>query len=1620
MWKARIGTGAFLALVMAIDPSVLPAQSMKGAGADDGLLVIYGRRAPSREGDIDHLEQIFFSLPADLADRVYLRLYDPETSGAGDFTYGGSTDAQTVFRLFGGAGAYSGTERPQPVADGARAAERAFDPAPGPGTLIGEQAFGNDPATDQRWVVLTALRATQGEVIGDRAYFRLDVLGTEGNDGNGYSLSVSLQRDGDRAPEGVEIFAYDPTVRWAAGQPPTLVRFAGPGEGALTVQNFDGASADFALVTTFADLPLKSSGQDSWVSDQVETGETDLALTFSGGFETPNDVTLTVFDAAGRALPLTMPPTRAPLPARPVAAGSASPLADCRAVAFDASATSGRLPLGYTWLFGDGETSSEPVIAHRYAAPGRYTARLEVLEPGNRPGRGAAIDLPVHVRNAPIAVPGADIVVAPGEPVGFDASASIASDSPITRYLWRFGDGAEARGMTASHSYAAPGQFRAVLRVEDDSTHPCDFGVETRRVMVNFPPVAEAGTDQQAVVGQTISVSAGASYDIDGRIDRFVWDMGDGTTLEGETVSHAYGAPGAYQVTLTVTDDSGVANARATDHLRIAVNAPPVPAFTLPSRPLSVSEVATLDAGGSSDADGRILSYIWDFGDGATGEGPLVTYAWGRAGDFPVTLTVIDDSGTGSALQSLTQTIRIDAAPVADAGPDQFVTASVVRFDGSGSTDPDGKVAGWTWDFGDGTTGSGETVDHAYARPGVYQVALTVIDDSGAPLNHSRDSMTVTINASPIADAGPALTVAPGAEFTLSGAASVDPDGRIARYLWRFPDGATAEGARVSHRLDAPGLYPVVLSVFDDFAGGAATDEAEVLITVNAAPVAVAGPDRRIAPGESVIFDAGNSYDPDGRITAWRWDFDDLGAPLEAARVERAYLTPGAWSAQLTVTDDSGVLNATASDAVTIRVNSPPIAEAGPEIVTESLYVTFDGGSSSDADGDTLIYQWDFGDGSAPVLGQQVTHAYPRPGLYPVTLHVDDGSGLANAGGSDATTVRIRARPVADAGATREVCSGEPVLFDASGSRDPDGGALLYAWDFGDGEQSDLINPTKVYRKAGLYPVTLWVRNETGSDYGSDMDRIAALVRQGPMADAGPDLRVCANTAVRFDGSGSQDADGAVDAFAWSFGDGASGAGMTPSHVFTEPGRYSVTLTITGDAQGSCSPYDADSAEVEVIPAPQLEIEAPDRAGAGAEVRLAARLTGAGQVETLHWDFGDGTTAEGTEVAHRWAEPGAYPIRLRVTLSGGAEACGDLEVSQRVVINAAPTARLDGPEDLSLGQEGRFDASGSDDGDGVLVGYEWDFGDGSTATGVMAEHSYAQPGDYDLRLTVRDDAGVANSQASVTRRIRVAAPPPAVLAAPATACPGQPLDWAVEVAPGTVARWSFGDGATAEGAEVSHAFDGPGLYPLRLSLDDGAGRIGSETGQEVYVRVNAAPRAEAGPDRLVCPGEPVVFDAGGSSDPDGALAGYDWVFSDGITLTGPRVERVFDTPGALEVRLTVRDDSGAAGCDAASASARVLVNAPPLVDAGPDRSLPVGGAHDALWFDASDARDPDGQGVSLTWDFGDGTTAGGARVRHGYAAPGRYRVTVEARDASGLACGVARDTALVEALPRSP
>jgi PKD repeat protein len=193
--------------------------------------------------------------------------------------------------------------------------------------------------------------------------------------------------------------------------------------------------------------------------------------------------------------------------------------------------------------------------------------------------------------------------------------------------------------------------------------------------------------------------------------------------VPGTVGAIAYLSSGASNAPVNVALTSFAASSTAPTQ-----NQPPTAAFTSSCTQLT----CTFNGSGSSDADGTITSYAWDFGDGATGSGVNPTHAFVASGTYPVTLTVTDNQGASS---SIGHSVTVTAAPPNQPPTAVFTTSCTqltCAFDGSLSSDPDGTITSYAWDFGDGGTGTGATPSHTYTTAGTYPVTLTVTDDDDA------------------------------------------------------------------------------------------------------------------------------------------------------------------------------------------------------------------------------------------------------------------------------------------------------------------------------------------------------------------------------------------------------------------------------------------------------------------------------------------------------------------------------------------------------------------------------------------------------------------------------------------------------------------------------------------------------------------------------------------------------------------------------------------------------------------------------------------------------------------------------------------------------------------------
>jgi trimeric autotransporter adhesin len=281
----------------------------------------------------------------------------------------------------------------------------------------------------------------------------------------------------------------------------------------------------------------------------------------------------------------------------------------------------------------------------------------------------------------------------------------------------------------------------------------------------------------------------------------------------------------------------------------VVPNKPPTASFTQQCTALSCS----FDASASSDPDGTIAGYSWDFGDGTTGTGATPNHTYANGGTYTVTLTVTDNqNATGTATSQVTVT-----TPPPNQPPTASFTSScsylVCSFDGTASSDPDGTVAGYSWDFGDGTTSTSATPSHTYSSSGTYTVTLTVTDNQNAT-GTKTSAVTVAANQAPTASFTQQCT---NLNCTFDGTASADSDGHVTGYAWSFGDGTSGSGATPSHNYLAAGTYTVTLTVTDD---QGATGTTTSQLTVTGIPTYVADAFNRTVASGWGSADTGGAY----------------------------------------------------------------------------------------------------------------------------------------------------------------------------------------------------------------------------------------------------------------------------------------------------------------------------------------------------------------------------------------------------------------------------------------------------------------------------------------------------------------------------------------------------------------------------------------------------------------------------------------------------------------------------------------------------------------------------------------------------------------------------------------
>ena len=784
----------------------------------------------------------------------------------------------------------------------------------------------------------------------------------------------------------------------------------------------------------------------------------------------------------------------------------------------------------------------------------------------------------------------------------------------------------------------------------------------------------------------------------DGVVVFWRWDFGDGVVSALQDPTHRYAKPGAYNVTLNVTDD----DLHTTQLSRIVIvrNADPVADFEwLPRIVTTDSLVAFADL--SLDADGGVVNWTWDFGDGQRAYSRSPTHQFARSGALTVTLTVVDDLGGRATVTK--QVLVRNHPPVAsfEWAPVNPVARVPVTFT-SLSMDKDGRVVSWAWDF-DGKPGAdaqGLAVAYAFSRPGLHVVTLTVTDDGGAT---DTAQATVTVPNTP-----------PTADFEWD--ASVVP---TVKAPVRFLNRAT----------DSDGGF-VVLSEWT-WGDGSTTR----LVTNDPQR------DVREAPRNAQT---------------------DLSVPPPPPDAEHQYARPGTYEVELCATDNFGAKDCK-TKTITIDQSAPiadvTVSPVGPHYRNQLL--TFTSAGSRDPDGDPIVYRLlEFGDGTTT---ENVTeaHRYGALGAYPVKLTVRDATGRE---GRASMTIYVVNRPPSARieASDANLAVGKPVTFTAANAEDYDGDPSLlnFTWTFlPQGNVSHGRSVPFTFREQGDVQVVLVVRDADGGQSNQIVRGfsvgIAAPIVAFTMSDESPNV----GDSVTFTDVSTTFNDG-FRTRQWTIANVPVSTERVFTHTFNQRGPQEVVLTVTDNAG-----QPGESRRTVVVNAPpQAFVSAAPDGPYRPEQRITFRdfssdADGTNTIVTRSWDFGDGTVipdTDATDVTHAYAASGTYVVTLTVS-DGHVESSAPITVT---VLGRRPVAKwhVTDPAPFRVGQPVTFVSTSTDPDGDALTRHTWSWGDGTVTVGGPTEtHTFATSGLFLVRLEVSDGQLASLPTGESAKYVRVGA-----------------------------------------------------------------------------------------------------------------------------------------------------------------------------------------------------------------------------------------------------------------------
>lgn len=684
----------------------------------------------------------------------------------------------------------------------------------------------------------------------------------------------------------------------------------------------------------------------------------------------------------------------------------------------------------------------------------------------------------------------------------------------------------------------------------------------------------------------------------------------------------------------------------------VTVPAKPVAAFSGNSTGVSHAGVNSVCEAGaiqftdsSTIGSGTMAGYVWNFGDGSpsdTSQNPQHIYA--AAGTYAVTLIVTSSLGCSD---TATVPVVVYPLPVANFSVPTFCPGVPQSFTDQ-SNISSGSIAGYSWNFGDGSASSTlQNPAHSYTLSNIYQVNLAVTSNNGCV---DDTLQAVPVSVSPEAGFTATAGCLNGPSVFTNTSAIVGP-ATISSWAWDIGNDGSTEYTtpNASHTFPTGGTYDVLLTAVSS---DGCVDDTLVQVTVLLSVTADFSTGNVCETAPATFTDQST-----GNVAGWSWSFGD-GTSAAAQNTSHTYSAAGTYSVQLTVSSSQGCVDSVAKQLTIYPVPVVDFAVA-PASGCVPLHVVLND-QSSIATGNNAAWHWQM----ATLFSDTLPNAnfnFTTYGTYPVTLTV-----TSNLGCTDSVTKPVTVYPMPAVDFTASPAAGcMPLSVSFSNlSSIANGSNLNCNWQIGGLATSQQPNESFNFTTQGTYPVTLTVTSENGC---TDSVTKPVTVYPTPVVDfAAVPADGCVPLNITLSDLSSI-ATGSNVAWNWQIETLPAVTQQNAQVSFATAGNYDVSLRVTSDM--GCETTLTRSSFVVAHPNPSAEF-APNPQETEllySEIKFADLSTG--NPVQWNWQFGTGDGSALQNPSYNYQYMGNFAVWLEVANQYG---CTDT-ISHTVIIHEAST-----------------------------------------------------------------------------------------------------------------------------------------------------------------------------------------------------------------------------------------------------------------------------------------------------------------------------------------------------------